>query len=176
MLNFKKKTVKNLCLIGLMGSGKSVIGRDLSRALNINFIDTDYEIEKEAGMSINSIFKKYGEVYFRNLEEKICVKVLKKIDCVISLGGGSILNKNIRNTIKENSCSIFLNVDIDIILNRIKHSNKRPLLDNKDKKKTLENLYKERIKYYKKCDLVLSNNLDRKELVRKIKSEIIKYE
>ena len=118
MLNFRKKMIKNVCLVGLMGSGKSVIGRDLSQILKLNFFDTDYEIEREVGFSINNIFKKYGESFFRQIEEKVCLQVLESEDCIISLGGGSVLNKNIRSSIKHNSVSIFLRADIDIILKR----------------------------------------------------------
>ena len=88
LLNKLKK--KNICIMGLMGSGKSIIGKDLSKYLDLKFYDTDKEIEKKTKKSINSIFKEHGESYFRDIEEKICVDLLNYNNCVISLGGGSL--------------------------------------------------------------------------------------
>ena len=87
---------KNIVLLGMMGSGKSTIGYLLSKSINLNFFDIDKIIEKETGLKINSIFEKKGEVYFRNLEEKITLKLLKDKRKIISLGGGGFLNNNIR--------------------------------------------------------------------------------
>tara|TARA_B100001057_G_C22864751_1_gene956007 strand:+ start:2814 stop:3344 length:531 start_codon:yes stop_codon:yes gene_type:complete len=174
MLNFKKNTIKNVCLIGLMGSGKSVIGRDLSKILDLDFIDTDSEIEREIGKSIRKIFEDDGEVFFRKIEEKICLKVLKARNTIISLGGGSILNSKIRNSIKSNSFSIFINVDINIILKRLRNSKKRPLLNRGNNEEILKHLYNERIQHYNKCNLVITNNLDKKSVVNKITENLKK--
>ena len=174
MLNFKKNTIKNVCLIGLMGSGKTVIGKELSQILDLNFIDTDYEIEKNVGKSIKKIFEEHDEGFFRNIEEKICLKVLENRNSIISLGGGSILNKNIRNSMKNNSYSIFINVDTDIILKRLGNSKKRPLLNNINKELILRKLFNERIKYYNQADLIVKNNLDKKEIIKKITAELKK--
>ena len=176
MLNFKKNTIKNVCLIGLMGSGKTVIGKELSQILGLNFIDTDYEIEKNIGKSIKKIFEEHGEGFFRNIEEQICLKVLENRNYIISLGGGSILNKNIRNSMKNNSYSIFINVDTDIILKRLGNSKKRPLLNNKNKELILRKLFNERIKYYNQADLIIKNILDKKEIIKKITAELKKYD
>ena len=96
MYNLSKINRKNICIMGLMGSGKSVIGKELSKFLDFKFYDIDKEIELKTKKSINEIFKENGELYFRNLEEKICVKLLNQNNCVISLGGGSVTNKKIR--------------------------------------------------------------------------------
>ena len=176
MLNFKKNTIKNVCLIGLMGSGKTVIGKELSQILDLNFIDTDYEIEKNIGKSIKKIFEEHGEGFFRNIEEQICLKVLENRNYIISLGGGSILNKNIRNSMKNNSYSIFINVDTDIILKRLGNSKKRPLLNNINKELTLKKLFNERIEYYNQADLIIKNILDKKEIIKKITAELKKYD
>ena len=176
MLNFKKNTKKNVCLVGLMGSGKTVIGRELSRILKLNFIDTDYEIEKNIGKSIKIIFEEHGETFFRNIEEEICLKVLEKRNSILSLGGGSILNRKIRNSIKSNSYSIFINVDLNIILKRLGNSKKRPLLNNENKEEVLKNLYSERIKYYNQADLIIKNDLDKREVINRITTELKKYD
>ena len=176
MLNFKKNTKKNVCLIGIMGSGKTVIGKELSRILKLNFIDTDYEIEKNIGKSIKIIFEEHGETFFRNIEQEICLKVLEKRNSILSLGGGSILNRKIRNSIKSNSYSIFINVDLDIILKRLGNSKKRPLLNNENREEVLKNLYIERIKYYNQADLTIKNDLDKRAVINKIAAELKKYD
>ena len=126
---------KNICIMGLMGSGKSIIGKDLSKYLNLKFYDTDKEIELKTKKSINEIFEEEGESYFRDIEEKICIELLTKNNCVISLGGGSIINKKIRKIINQNSYSIYLQVKLNNLLNRLKFSKKRPLLNKNLNKK-----------------------------------------
>ena len=101
-----KNNKKNICIMGLMGSGKSIIGKDLSKHLNLKFYDTDKEIELKSKKSIVEIFEEKGETYFREIEEKICLEILTLDNCVISLGGGSIINKKIRKIIEQNSYSI----------------------------------------------------------------------
>tara|TARA_Y100000816_G_C25837633_1_gene437844 strand:- start:126 stop:662 length:537 start_codon:yes stop_codon:yes gene_type:complete len=171
--NIKKK---NICIIGLMGSGKSLIGKELSRYLNLKFFDTDKEIELKIQKNINTIFKEEGEKYFRDIEEKICMELLTHNNCVISLGGGSIINRNIRKVIKQNSYSIYLQVKLNNLLKRMKSSNKRPLLNNSiDKKKTLENLYYERKKFYEEADCIVNNDKDKFQVLESIKSELNLY-
>ena len=159
--------------MGLMGSGKSIIGKDLSKYFNLKFYDTDKEIEKKTKKSINEIFKEYGESYFRDIEEKICVDLLNYSNCVISLGGGSIINEKIRNEIKQNSYSIYLQVKINNLLERLKSSKKRPLLNkNLDNRETLENLYHKRRKFYENADFIVNNDNDKYQVLEKIKSNI----
>ena len=168
---------KNICIMGLMGSGKSVIGKDLSKYLNFKFYDTDKEIELKTKKSINEIFKEGGEIYFRNIEEKICIKLLNQSNCVISLGGGSIINKEIRKSIKLNSYSIYLQVKLNNLVNRLKSSKKRPLLNKGISKiQILKNLYEVRQKFYKKADFIVSNDEDKFHVLDKIKFELNSYE
>ena len=174
LTNIKRK---NICIMGLMGSGKSVIGKDLSKYLNFKFYDTDKEIELMTKKSINEIFEKDGESYFRKIEEKICLQLLTKNNCIISLGGGSIINKNIRKAINQNSYSIYLEVNLDNLENRLKSSKKRPLLNkNSNNKETLKKLYNERRKFYEKADFIVNNNNDKFKVLEKIKSELKLYE
>ena len=168
MQYFKRKEIKNICLIGLMGAGKTLIGRELSKKLNFSFIDTDNEIEKYMGYKINEIFTKHGENYFRKIEEEICLKFLDNTNSVISLGGGSIINKNIRNILKKNSYSIYLKVKIDILIKRLQNSKKRPLLKNKDKKFELNKIYEKRKDFYNNADLIIENNFEKKEIINNI--------
>ena len=171
---FKKR---NICIMGLMGSGKSVIGKDLSKYLGLKFYDTDREIELKTKKSISQIFEIDGEEYFRKIEEKICIQFLKYNNCVISLGGGSIVNKKIRKVIKENSYSIYLQVELNNLLIRLKSSKKRPLLNKKlSKKETIEKLYKDRRDFYEKADLIVNNNNGKINVLEEIKSELNSYE
>ena len=171
---FKKNSVKNLCLLGLMGSGKSIIGKELSKLYNVDFLDTDYIIEEETGKKIAFIFKNYGEMYFREIEEKICLKILERRNCIIALGGGSIVSTKVRELITKNSFSIYLKVDIKILIDRIKNTRKRPLLNNVDRNEVLERLYEQRKKFYSKANLTIENNFEKQEIVHKINSVIEK--
>ena len=96
MFDLTKIKKKNICIMGLMGSGKSIIGKDLSKNLNLKFYDTDKEIELMTNKKISAIFKEEGESYFRDIEEKVCIEILNIDNCIISLGGGSIISKKIR--------------------------------------------------------------------------------
>tara|TARA_Y200000002_G_scaffold161976_1_gene133726 strand:+ start:3256 stop:3792 length:537 start_codon:yes stop_codon:yes gene_type:complete len=177
MFNLASIKKKNICIIGLMGSGKSIIGKDLSKHLDFRFYDTDKEIELNTKKSINLIFKEEGETHFRKIEEKICLELLAYDNCVISLGGGSIINKKIRKLIKLNSYSIYLKVKIDNLLNRLKSSHKRPLINrSQNKKEILENLYKNRSKFYEKSDLIINNDFDKFTVLAEIKSKLKLYE
>ena len=177
MFDLNKIKKKNICIIGLMGSGKSVIGKDLSKYLNLKFYDTDKEIELKTKKSISSIFQERGESYFRSIEEKICIELLNKDNCVISLGGGSIINKRVRKIIKDNCYSIYLQVKINSLINRLKSSKKRPLLDEGiDKEQTLKDLYNYRRKFYEKADFIVNNDDDKFKVLKKIKSELYSYE
>ena len=176
MFNLIEINKKNVCIMGLMGSGKSIIGKDLSKYSNLKFYDTDKQIELKTKKSINEIFEKDGESYFRKIEEKICLELLTKNNCIISLGGGSIINKKIRKVVNQNSFSIYLKVKIDNLENRLKSSKKRPLLNkNSNNKKTLENLYNERRKFYEKADFIVNNDNDKFQVLEKIKLKLNSY-
>ena len=173
-LNKIKK--KNICIMGLMGSGKSIIGKDLSRYLNLRFYDTDKEIELVTKKSIISIFREEGESYFRDIEEKVCTELLSHNNCVISMGGGSIINRAIRKAIKQNSYSIYLKVEINNLLIRLKSSKKRPLLNEElDKIDILKNLYNERQEFYETADFIVNNDNSKFQVLKSIKSKLNSY-
>tara|TARA_B100000767_G_C19533971_1_gene437844 strand:- start:237 stop:749 length:513 start_codon:yes stop_codon:yes gene_type:complete len=160
---------KNLVFLGMMGSGKSSMGNLVSKKLDLTFIDIDNLIEENAGMSISTIFKKKGENYFRNLEEKITLKSLKNSNHVISLGGGGFLNDKIRNEILTNHFSFWLNWDELTLLDRIKGSKKRPLA-YKSTDHQIRKLIKKRSKIYSKAQFKINcNKLTKTEIVKKIK-------
>ena len=148
---------RNITLCGMMGSGKSAIGKILAGKLDYNYIDVDKMIESKSKKTIKKIFEEDGEVYFRELEEKITIKILDTKQTVISLGGGAIVNKNIRNYIKKNSFNIYLKVEVGILIQRLRNSKNRPLIYKKDLKKELINLIKKREKFYQQADLIVKN-------------------
>ncbi len=176
MLYLGKIKKKNICFMGLMGSGKSIVGKELSKSLDLKFYDTDREIELKTKKSIRAIFEEQGEPYFRGIEEEICIELLNRDNCVISLGGGSIVNKRIMKKIKINSFSIYLRVKLNNLVNRLSFSKKRPLLiKNHNKKEILENLLYDRHKFYEKADLIVDNDNDKLQVLEKIKFELNSY-
>ena len=159
---------KNLVFLGMMGSGKSSIGKLVSKKLSLEFIDIDNLIEDELNMSISDIFEKKGETYFRNLEEKFTLKALSSIDNVVSLGGGSFINEKIRKEILDNHLSFWLNWNESVLLKRIKNSKKRPLVLNLPKQE-IKQLIRKRSKIYAKAQFKINcNNHTKTEIVRKI--------
>ena len=153
---------KNIVLIGMMGSGKSTIGYLLSKSVNLKFVDIDKVIEKESGLKIFQIFEKKGESYFRTLEEKVSLKILKERKKIIALGGGGFTNKNIRKEVLSNNLSFWLNWKSSTIISRISKSKKRPIAFNSSednlKKLIIErsNIYSE-AKFKINCETLTKN-------------------
>jgi shikimate kinase len=159
---------KSLVFLGMMGSGKSSIGNLVSKKLDLPFIDIDNLIIEDAKMSIAEIFEKKGEVYFRNLEEKITLKYLKKIKNVVSLGGGGFINTKIRKEILDNHFSFWLNSDESILIKRIKDSEKRPLAF-KSTNHEIRTMIRNRSKIYSNAQFKINcNKLTKTEIVKKI--------
>ncbi len=162
------KSKKNIVLIGMMGSGKSSIGKILSKKLNINFVDIDRKIEEVESLSISDIFKKNGENYFRKIEEKISLKYLKSENNVISLGGGGFINSSIRKFCKKTCLSFWLNWKNETIIKRIYKSKKRPMVVNLTKDK-INSLIRERSKVYELSDYKINcDKLDKVQIINKI--------
>ena len=160
---------KNLTLTGMMGVGKSTIGKILAKKLNYNFVDIDKIIEKKEGYSINSIFKTKSENYFRKIENDITLTELKKNNTVISLGGGAFLNTSIRKSAKKFSISFWLNVPVDELIKRLKKNKKRPLLFKKNINTEVKKIYFERKKIYNEADFKIQCNfLTSDEIANKI--------
>ena len=159
---------KNLVFLGMMGSGKSSIGNLVSKELDLPFIDIDYLIVKDAGMSISKIFEKKGEDYFRDLEEKITLKCLKRINNVISLGGGGFINVKIRKEILANHFSFWLDLNESTLVKRIRNSKKRPLAFKSTDQKIRE-IIKKRSKIYSGAQFKINcNKFTKTEILKKI--------
>ena len=162
------KLYKNLVLVGMMGSGKSLIGKILSRKLNFDFIDTDRQIEEKEKKAIPEIFKINGEKYFRDVEELISLKSLKLNNKVIALGGGGYINPAIRKCTVQRCISFWLSWKNETIINRIQHSKKRPLA-MKMSNIELDKLINKRSTMYNLSDYKINcDRLDKKQIVKKI--------
>ena len=162
------KLKKNLVLLGMMGSGKSTIGYLLSKNLNLEFYDIDSIIEKQDGRKIAEIFNTEGEDFFRKLEEKVSIKILKLKNKVISLGGGAFLNENIRKEVLSNNVSFWLNWKSNTLINRIKRNNKRPIINNSNKNE-IKKLISKRFKIYSMADFKINcEKFTKNEITRKI--------
>ena len=162
------KLNKNLVLVGMMGSGKSSIGKILSKKLQYEFIDTDNKIEEIEKKTISEIFKLNGEKYFRNIEEIISLKFLKLNNKVIALGGGGYINSNIRKYVQKKCISVWLDWKNETLINRIKNSKKRPLAIKLDNLK-LKSLIIKRSAMYNLSDYRINcDKLNKKEIVEKI--------
>ena len=160
---------KNLTLTGMMGVGKSTIGKILAKKLNYRFVDVDKLIEDKEDSSINFIFKNKSESYFRKIENDITLSQLKKYNSVISLGGGAFLNSSIRNSAKKLSASFWLDVPIDELMKRLKKNRKRPLLLKKDTNEEIKKIYFNRKKFYNEADYrIKCDSLRSEEIARKI--------
>ena len=129
-INKNMKSEENIVFLGMMGSGKSTIGKLVSKRLKFEFIDIDDCIEKKSRMKISKIFDNYGEKFFREIEEKVTLQILKKKNIVVALGGGGFLNNKIRKEILSNHLSFWLNLSSEQLLKRLLKSTKRPLAKN----------------------------------------------
>jgi len=160
---------KNLILLGMMGVGKSTIGKILAKKLTFSLFDTDKLIEKKNLMTISEIFKKRGEDFFREQEEKISMSCLNGRNKIISLGGGAFINKKIRDTALLNGVSFFLDLDLRTLCLRLEKSKKRPLLTGKNLKANLSSTIQRRQPIYKLANHKINcNNLKSHEIVDEI--------
>ena len=167
---------KNLVLLGMMAVGKTTLGKIVAKKQELKFIDIDASIEKKNSMTIKEIFKKKGEKFFRMEEENEILKSLEKNNCVIALGGGAFMNKTVRENILKNAISIWLNVDIKTLNQRIKWNQKRPLLKEENNQKKITELYAERKNIYKLAKhQIACDKLSKKNIAEKIIALYEKY-
>jgi shikimate kinase len=168
----------SIILIGLMGSGKTTVGKILADKLGKEFVDTDAIIEKNAGLLINKIFQNFGEEYFRNLEENVIAKISKQKDLIISTGGGSVEREiNLINLKKTDGEVFYLSASPETLFDRIKTEKNRPLLENNNPLETLKALLKKREAFYLKADFVIdTNNKDYNDVAKEIIAKMKNYE
>ena len=159
---------ENIVFLGMMGSGKTSIGLLISKKLNLQFYDIDQIIEKELEMSISDIFEKKGEKFFRDIEEKTTLKILKKKWIVVSLGGGAFINKKIREEILKNHLSFWLNWNSKTLIQRIKKNLKRPIALKSSTSELIDLIKKRSVVYSKSKYKINCEKLSKNEIVNGI--------
>ena len=159
---------ENIVFLGMMGSGKTSIGLLISKKLNLQFYDIDQIIEKELEMNISDIFEKKGEKFFRDIEEKTTLKILKKKWIVISLGGGAFINRKIREEILKNHLSFWLNWNSKTLIQRIKKNIKRPIALKSSTSELIDLIKKRSVVYSKSKYKINCEKLSKNEIVNEI--------
>ena len=149
------KIPRSIVLIGMMGAGKSTVGRRLAGRLGLDFVDADAEIEAAAGCSIEDIFALHGEAAFRDGERRVIARLLDRPVHVLATGGGAICDPRTRAKIRDRGISVWLRADIDLLLRRVARRNNRPLLKTGDMRATLERLMAERYPLYAEADITV---------------------
>ena len=153
----------------MMGVGKSTIGRLIAKRLEVKFIDVDKVIERNQKKTIRKIFEDNGEKYFRKLEEKITFKILKRKKVIIALGGGAFMNNEIREKVIRSCTSVWLKVNLDMLIKRYKKNNRRPLLNKKNLDTDVRKIYQLRKKIYGLANFKVNcDNMSKAKVVEKI--------
>jgi len=156
---------RNLVFVGLMGAGKSAIGRLVAQMLEIPFVDSDHEIERVSRMTIPELFEIYGEAEFRALESRVVRRLLKTGPRVLSTGGGAFMNEAIRANVLANGVSVWLKADLDVLWMRVNKRGSRPLLKTANPRQTLSDLLDQRYPVYETAELtVQSRDVDKETI------------
>jgi len=148
---------RTIVLVGMMGAGKTAVGRQLARALGWRFADADHEIERAAGTTIANIFAEIGEAAFRRSERQVIARLLEGDEQVLALGGGAFMDPDTRALVKERAISIWLRADLDVLDRRTARRDDRPLLAGGDRRARLAALLEERAPVYAEADLVVDS-------------------
>ena len=160
---------RTIALVGMMGAGKSSVGRRLALRLDVPFRDADAEIEAAAGCTVQEIFARYGEEEFRSGERKVICRLLGEPAHVLATGGGAFIDPQTRARMKESAVSVWIKAPVDVLLARVQRKDDRPLLKNADPREVLERLLKEREPIYSEADFsVSSENGPHAETVERI--------
>jgi shikimate kinase len=149
---------KTIVMVGMMGAGKTAVGRALALRLAVPFLDSDHEIETAANMTIPEIFARDGEPFFRRKERQVIARLLDEQRGILSTGGGAFLAPENRELITRKGASIWLRADLDVLWNRVKHRDTRPLLKTPDPYATLRTLYEDRVPLYGEADLTVHSD------------------
>ena len=149
---------RSLVLVGLMGAGKSTVGRRLAQTLKLPFRDADHEIEAAAGMTIPEIFAVHGEDHFRDGERRVIARLLQEGPMVLATGGGAFMNEETRQRVAECALSIWLKADLDVLMRRVRKRSTRPLLQNADPEGTMRRLMELRYPVYATADLTIDSH------------------
>jgi shikimate kinase len=156
---------RNLVFVGLMGAGKSAIGRLVAQMLEIPFVDSDHEIERVSRMSIAELFEAYGEPEFRALETRVITRLMKTGPRVLSTGGGAFMNEMTRSRILRSALSVWLKADLEVLWTRVSKRDTRPLLKTVNPKQTLADLLDQRYPVYALADVTVQSRDDARETI-----------
>ena len=156
---------RSIVLIGLMGAGKTSIGRKVAADLGLPFVDSDNEIEAVSRMSIPELFERYGEPEFRALEQRVITRVLENGPLVLSTGGGAYMSRPTRELISGRGVAVWLKADLDVLMERVMKKQNRPLLKTADPRATMQRLMDERYPVYAGADLTVVTREERKEVI-----------
>lgn len=156
---------RSIIFVGLMGAGKTAIGRKVAGLLGLNFIDSDHEIEDVSRTTIPDLFELYGEEEFRALEQRVIARLLEGGPRVLSTGGGAFMNEHTRAAIAANGVSVWLKADIDVLMERVSKKQNRPLLKNPDPRGVMRKLMDQRYPVYALADVTVETREERKEVI-----------
>jgi len=148
---------RTIVLVGLMGAGKTTVGRRLASALGMPFKDADHEIEHAAGQTVSEIFEKYGEDHFRDGERKVIARLVSGEPCVLATGGGAFMNEETRALIKAKAVSVWLKAELELLFERVMRRDTRPLLRTGDPRDILGKLMEERYPAYAMADVIVES-------------------
>ncbi|WP_367717430.1 shikimate kinase [Nitratireductor sp. GISD-1A_MAKvit] len=156
---------RSLVFVGLMGAGKTVIGRRVADVLKLPFIDSDHEIETVSRMTVPDLFASYGETEFRSLERRVIARLLKSGPRVVSTGGGAFMNGQTRRAVARRGVSVWLKADLPTLMERVGRRSNRPLLNNADPEGVMRRLMDERYPLYAEADIVIHSRNEPKEVI-----------
>jgi shikimate kinase len=156
---------RSVVFVGLMGAGKTAIGRKVAGTLGLPFLDSDHEIEAASRMTVPDLFERYGEPEFRSLEQRVILRILESGPQVLSTGGGAYMNEHTREAIATHGISVWLKADIDTLMDRVSKKQNRPLLKNADPRGVMAKLIDERYPVYAKADVTVFTRDERKEVI-----------
>ena len=146
---------RSIVFVGLMGAGKTVIGRKVAQTLGLEFVDSDHEIEAVSRMTIPELFERYGEPEFRALEQRVIQRILEQGPRVVSTGGGAFMNEQTREAIRANGISVWLKADLDLLMERVSKKQNRPLLKDPDPRGVMARLMATRYPVYATADVTV---------------------
>ncbi|TPM37839.1 shikimate kinase [Mesorhizobium sp. B2-3-4] len=156
---------RSIVFVGLMGAGKTAIGRKVSAMLSLPFVDSDQEIESVSRMTVPELFERYGESEFRALEQRVILRVLENGPQVLSTGGGAFMNAQTREAVAAHGISVWLKAELDLLMDRVSKKQNRPLLKSADPRAVLERLMGERYPVYATADVTVPTRDERKEVI-----------
>ncbi|MCO5059832.1 MAG: shikimate kinase [Rhizobiaceae bacterium] len=156
---------RSIVLVGLMGAGKTAIGRKVAAALSLRFVDSDHEIENVSRMTVPELFERYGEAEFRALERRVIGRLVKDGPQVMATGGGAFMNDQTRRLIGRHGLSVWLKADLDILMDRVAKRQNRPLLKTADPRATMARLMDERYPVYALADVTVKTRDEKREII-----------